>query len=390
MPFKHFFKQIQPFTNFLDFDISSNYLPAPEEWFLCISDVAGSTKAITQGRYKTVNVIGASSIVALVNTLGTMDFPFIFGGDGATALVPDTSIQSVKEALRAVRRHSQESFGLELRVGLVPMKDLYAEGLKVEVAKFGLNQHQSIACFRGSGLSVAETWIKSGRYKLDEGIEGELGKVLKGLSCRWAPLQNSQGCMLSVIIKSRQKNDNAGNLLTELLARIDDIVHLSSQDAHPIKPEKMRPESLGRASAIESRYFSIQPRWLARIVISAQIILLGILRRLNMSVEGIKIRQYVQDNATHSDFRKFDDMLRLVFDCSQGRKLQLMSLLESYRLENKIYYGVYESESALLTCFVQGLNKGMHLHFVDGSDGGYAMAAKQMKEQMAGEMKKST
>jgi Protein of unknown function (DUF3095) len=34
-----------------------------------------------------------------------------------------------------------------------------------------------------------------------------------------------------------------------------------------------------------------------------------------------------------------------------------------------------------MTCIVQSYN-GNHLHFVDGSDGGYALAAHQLKQQL--------
>lgn len=67
----------------MDFAKSSHYVKPPEDSYLVIADVAGSTKAIAEGKYKAVNMVGASAIVALTNTLGTMDFPFVFGGDGA-------------------------------------------------------------------------------------------------------------------------------------------------------------------------------------------------------------------------------------------------------------------------------------------------------------------
>ncbi|MFL5812138.1 MAG: DUF3095 family protein [Bdellovibrionia bacterium] len=41
-----------------------------------------------------------------------------------------------------------------------------------------------------------------------------------------------------------------------------------------------------------------------------------------------------------------------------------------------------ESDSALMTCFVERLSKGKHIQFVDGNKGGYAMAAKRLKEQI--------
>ena len=36
-----------------------------------------------------------------------------------------------------------------------------------------------------------------------------------------------------------------------------------------------------------------------------------------------------------------------------------------------------------MTCFLQSVNAGEHIHFIDGDNGGYALAAKQMKLQMS-------
>jgi hypothetical protein len=35
-----------------------------------------------------------------------------------------------------------------------------------------------------------------------------------------------------------------------------------------------------------------------------------------------------------------------------------------------------------MTCFVDGLNQGQHIHFMDAENGGYAMAAIELKKQM--------
>ena len=40
------------------------------------------------------------------------------------------------------------------------------------------------------------------------------------------------------------------------------------------------------------------------------------------------------------------------------------------------------SREALITCLVES-HAGRHLHFVDGSEGGYALAARQLKAQLA-------
>jgi hypothetical protein len=39
-------------------------------------------------------------------------------------------------------------------------------------------------------------------------------------------------------------------------------------------------------------------------------------------------------------------------------------------------------ESGVITCFAKNC-KDQHIHFIDGGDGGYAMAARQLKAQLS-------
>ena len=61
---------------------------APADWVVYITDVVGSTAAIEAGRYKDVNTAGSLPTIALANLIGSMHFPFVFGGDGMTTVLP--------------------------------------------------------------------------------------------------------------------------------------------------------------------------------------------------------------------------------------------------------------------------------------------------------------
>ena len=52
------------------------------------------------------------------------------------------------------------------------------------------------------------------------------------------------------------------------------------------------------------------------------------------------------------------------------------------RQDNKIYYGLNESPASRITCFFESAADGGHMHFVDGNNGGYASAARQLKSQI--------
>jgi hypothetical protein len=80
--------------------------------------------------------------------------------------------------------------------------------------------------------------------------------------------------------------------------------------------------------------------------------------------------------------RKFDDMLRMVVDCSNAQAEQVHQFLEGRFLEGQLFYGLHRSDHALMTCLVFSATDNQHLHFIDGAGGGYAYAATQMKSQL--------
>ena len=94
-------------------------------------------------------------------------------------------------------------------------------------------------------------------------------------------------------------------------------------------------------------------------------------------------KHYAGAMAAHSDYRKFDDMLRMILDCTTEQVQAIQAFLEELRGSGEICYGMHIADASLMTCFVDGLNDGEHIHFVDGGDGGYAMAAKGLKAQLA-------
>jgi hypothetical protein len=144
-----------------------NYRPLPDGWALATADIVGSTKAIEAGRYKTVNMAGASVISALLNALGRQDLPFVFGGDGALVAFPGSALEITRAALAAVQRWVADELDLTLRAAIVPIKDIRAQGLDVRVARFQASEAVLYAMFAGGGGSWAEAEMKAGRYRID-------------------------------------------------------------------------------------------------------------------------------------------------------------------------------------------------------------------------------
>jgi len=149
-------------------------------------------------------------------------------------------------------------------------------------------------------------------------------------------------------------------------------------------PEKRRLIKTGTDSALTVKLHHPNSGLLARLGKLAGIFLQVLIVKFSMAT-GIKLGSfhaptYVQDMLANTDFQKFDDMLRMIREVNRAEKEQLLKLLEARHQAGEIFYGTHFSPQALMTCLVFSFDH--HIHFVDGGDGGYALAAKQLKAQM--------
>src|SRR5262245_28050890 len=148
---EHFFDNLPAFSEFARVADTSNYTPLPEGWLLATADIVGSTKAIAAGRYKAVNMAGASVISAVTNALARRDLPFVFSGDGALLAVPPSAVDRTRAGLAAVETWVSEELDLTLRAALVPMSEIRKAGHDVLVARFRAAPEVTYAMFAGGG-----------------------------------------------------------------------------------------------------------------------------------------------------------------------------------------------------------------------------------------------
>ena len=102
----------------------------------------------------------------------------------------------------------------------------------------------------------------------------------------------------------------------------------------------------------------------------------------NIETESVDWGHYKQRLITNTDYRKFDEVLRMVISGTRDQRQQLETYLSSLLNQRQVVYGLHASSAAVITCMVFDYGDD-HIHFLDGSDGGYAMAAKSMKKQLA-------
>ncbi len=211
-----FYFDLKPFTEFSRVAELDNYSVAPDDWSVIIADVSGSTLAIEAGRYKQVNLIGAACINAVLNVTERGRIPYVFGGDGATLLVPPQDLERCQKVLLGVRQLAENRFNLSLRVGVIPVAAIHNDGrFRVLVGKYQLSPRNLLATFTGGGIDLAETWIKSDPAFLLEQQPDNDAPDLSGLSCRWEPLTSRSGVMLSLLMRAGSTVASYSSLVTQ-------------------------------------------------------------------------------------------------------------------------------------------------------------------------------
>jgi hypothetical protein len=376
-----FYGALEPFVDFAEVADPARYVEAPRDWVVILTDIKGSTEAAKAGRYKEVNLVGAACITATLNVTKGLDLPYVFGGDGATVLIPPEVQGVVADALLRTRRLAASGFGLELRVGMVPVRELKRRGRRVLVAKYQLSPGNHLAMFAGGGIALADRLIKDGTgFGLDD--RGDLGPPdLEGLSCRWQPYQSLHGHMLSLLVRTLEADDLA--LQRQIVARLGEILRDGADAARPVQPANMRfvwpPKGLA-AEAILSH--GRRPRSLRRLYLALESFLQLIAERFDLKIGSYDAPAYRAELRRNSDHRKLADSLHMVLDCTDAEVAAIHAYLAGLHAAGQIVYGIHQASRAMMTCLVFSLEQSRHVHFIDGADGGYAFAALQLKGQL--------
>lgn len=388
------FTALEPLDDFRAVTDTAHYVPLPDDWRVVVVDIKGSTKAIEAGRYKDVNILGASAIIAALNAIGDEEIPYVFGGDGATFALPPHLVESVGIALHGTRRMAEEAFDMELRAGMVSMRDIRKNGADMLVTRLRISPGLTLAMFAGGGAETADRLVKDpeggAAYDvttlLDEAALAKAEPDFSGLHCRWNPIRNRNGETVTLMVMARGDNAQArAQVYGDVMRAFEDIFG-ELDNYRPVTAPQMKfgggRNIIGGDAAVRSwgkkgiaRAF--EPWKLRLITLCGQLMF-----KTGIGIADFRPEKYMRRLPVNSDFRKFDDTLRMIVDARPEQRAALADALDKMHADGRVFYGMNISDTALMTCLVFDYDE-RHLHFIDGGDGGYAMAARQMKAQMA-------
>jgi hypothetical protein len=335
--------------------------------------------------------MGAASIASVINAVGSRNFPFVFGGDGATMLIPGVHLEKVTATLKVTQAIAIKNYDINLRIGAVPVKLLNQNSAEVLCAKHEVTTNNYLAVLKGSGLTLAEKWIKKG------GPNGEdfslavsdsvfdlkaSDKAHSGLSCRWQPQNSKNGVIAALVVVASESVADKAELFKNVLSKITaNVGQISDASLSPVQADRMQAANLRAASTKEANLSGKKGtgyliRWVSVYI---QIIIAIVLVKTNAKLGSWSAEGYKDEISRNTDHQKFDESLKMILDCSKEQAAQIRTSLEQLEKQGLITFGMHLSSQAIMTCYVDSPFDNQHVHFVDGADGGYTLAASEIK-----------
>ena len=384
MTLQDFYAELPAIDQLLDLVNPANYVRVPDDWYVMITDVRGSTEAIAAGQYKEVNLLGASSIIAVLNVLPGVEIPFIFGGDGASLVVPPVHLAAARQALLGVRTLARTAYGLDLRVGVVPVAVIQQQH-SLKVTKFRQSPRYCQASFIGGGMTFATELIKrEAIYRLDD-VGDRPPANLTGLECRWQEVPSPHGHTLSLIVASLHSSTQTSDQVYHEVLQTIEAIFGGPETYHPVSeaalqlsfsPHQLRPEVRLRSPAANRL-----ARWQYQGRVWLENALGKMLMDCGLTVGGVRWGGYKRAVREATDFQKMDDVLRMVIAGNSAQTQQLVQYLEQRSQSGQLAYGLHVSDRAVLTCLIFN-RQDHHFHLIDAAGGGYALAAQDLKVQL--------
>jgi hypothetical protein len=353
------------------------FFRVPENWHVIITDVKNSTKATLEGLYETVNLVATGSIVAVLNIAfeANMTIPFFFGGDGATFIIPPTILDAAMNALLIHRANTKNNFNIELRVGQVPVTEIYEKQHTLNISKLKTSQVFAIPVVLGDGLMYAEKKIKGPDFIFPELASTDAELDLSGMQCRWdkikPPVTTYEVISLLVIAREGVKQSIA---FKKVMDRLDEI-YGALQTRKPITVAKLKLRGTLAKVGLEVRVrlggfkpFQFLKTW---VTVSFAY----------FYFRTKKGKKYLHSLVDMSDTLVIDGKINTVITGTPQQRQMLLSALNEIERDGEIFYGIYVSKESVMSCYVRNIND-RHIHFIDGAEGGYTRASGILKRKL--------
>ena len=354
----------------------------PDSWYIIIADIKNSTAAVAAGKSNDVNLVAAGCLVIALNIARqkNIEIPFFFGGDGGTMIVPEVMLQPLLSGLELHNNVSKNNFGLDMHIGFLSVKKLNATGHFIKIARLQVGMGFTKAIVVGDGLRYAEQLIKQVTRPLEKEMENEGTPDLTGLECRWDKVKSpsEEKEVICYLIEAVDAH-NQVHIYHDVMQTMDEVFG-EYEKRNPITPgrlklslhyDKVKREMLVKYGGWKPGYFLVNmfKNFLGHLSI-----------KYNLTIKNFNGGKYLAQLIANADTITIDGRINTVVTGTMDKRLQFNDYLKRQEAGGHLIFGHYISRESIMTCYIEN-RSAKHIHFVDGSDGGYTEASKEFKKK---------
>ena len=384
MPEDNFYKDLSPINLPLAEVFKAEYFSdIPGSWFAIIADVKNSTAAVNAGKHNDVNLVAASSLVVCLNIAkaAKIEIPFFFTGDGGTVFVPGIILPEILQGLRTHNENSMQNFQLQIHFGCISLTSIKEAGYSIQICKVQFGKNFTKAVIIGNALKYAEQVIKESTNNEDLTETTDTLLNMDGLECRWDKIK-APGEMNEIVCYLIEANDHKkqvtvyGNVLQkmdEIFGGLDKRNPLSIDRLKlMLSVNKLKKEMLVRFGKWKKNYFTAA---FLRTFIGQ------LYFRFNWRINNLRGQQYLEQVITNADTLTIDGRINTIISSSMEKRIKFVEFLNAEEKAGNLIFGHFISRESVMTCYIENRDE-KHIHFVDGADGGYTEASKELKNKL--------
>ncbi len=390
---RSFYEELPAYTGTLESLLSNSldsFQDLPGSWHIVVADIKGSTKAVMSGRFEDVNTIAASCVIACLNIARRekTEIPFFYGGDGATILVPDSLVKETISALSTLQTNVKTAYDLRLRVGSVSASLIHKTKSQLKIAKWAVSKGYRQAIILGNGLVEAEKYIKT-KFNDESSDAGDFAYPvdLNGLTCRWKEIQpkTSEKEIVCLVVQVIKEKDQA-SIYSSILKQLTEL-YGERESRHPVHPSSLVSGVPFRRLRMKSLLATGSPSITELLSETIKAIGSAGVFLLRRKLFWFDPKKYIRELIASTNTIGLTGTLYTIISGTNKQRQALDVFLSELEAKGKIHYGLAICSSTIMTCYVQDL-RTKHLHFVDGTSGGYTQAATQIKDKLRKKVEK--
>jgi hypothetical protein len=186
------------------------------------------------------------------------------------------------------------------------------------------------------------------------------------------PLRGNPVIARAGVVAGRRAGANGGaEAFRAAIEQIARIVEKTPDASRPVPGQRLRFTWPPRApiSRRARRARAASRSVVRKVKVLVRTLLYFLVMHFGITVGRFIPAKYTRELIDNSDFRKFDDSLRMVLDCTPELADEIERHLAACASQGVVRYGTHRQQAAMMTCFTPSPTNSNHVHFIDGGDG---------------------